>query len=199
MTGPSRERLAVLVHELRSPVAALTALAEASSGMRDADGRRRLVELALAAARDVERLVTDPDLVSLRREPVDVGALATGFAGPTVVVRSRSQATVYGDATRLRQVIANLVANGLRHGTRVAIDVSEADARVVLEVSDDGPGVEPGLDPFERGAGAAGSTGYGLWLGRAIAEGHGGSLELVTDARPGARFRLALPFASGDR
>ena len=44
-----------------------------------------------------------------------------------------------------------------------------------------------------------GSSGLGLWLARAIAEAHGGSLSLVAVAGPGARFRLALPRASGAR
>ena len=196
MSASAPERLAILAHELRSPVAALAALAEAKDRIRDAGGRRRLVELAIAAARDIERLVSDPALLSLREEPVDVAALASGFAGPLVEVRATEAAIVDGDSTRLRQVLANLVENGLRHGGRVSIDVERGGGLVVVEVSDDGPGLAEGLDPFARGVGAAGSTGYGLWLARAIAERHGGSLHHVADDGPGARFRLALPSAS---
>ncbi len=93
-------------------------------------------------------------------------------------------------------MLGNLVGNGLRHGSTVSIDVVQRDGRVELDVSDDGPGVDPGLDPFARGTSNAGSTGIGLWLARRIAEAHGGSLELVRDAGAGARFRLALPSAS---
>jgi signal transduction histidine kinase len=199
MNRLSGERLAILAHELRSPVAALAMLTEAKDAVPDAAGRRRVVELAIAAARDVERLVSDPELASLRPEAVDVGALAAGFAGPRVVVRAAGAAVVDGDPTRLRQVVANLVENGLRHGSRVAVDVDQRNGLVVLEVSDDGPGLAAGLDPFARGASAAGSTGYGLWLARAIAERHGGSLEHVADDGPGARFRLALPSAFVER
>ena len=199
MSAPSSERLAILAHELRSPVAALAALAGAKDAVRDTATRRRVVELAVAAARDVERLVSDPELASLRPEALDVGELAAGFAGPRVAVRAAGDAIVDGDPTRLRQVLANLVENGLRHGRHVAIDVAQRDGLVVLEVSDDGPGLAAGLDPFARGAGAAGSTGYGLWLARAIAERHCGSLEHVADDGPGARFRLALPSASAAR
>jgi signal transduction histidine kinase len=66
--------------------------------------------------------------------------------------------------------------------------------RAVLEVSDDGPGLAAGLDPFARGVSGSGSTGYGLWLAREIAAAHGGTLDLVP-AETGARFRLALPRA----
>jgi signal transduction histidine kinase len=193
------ERLRILAHELRSPVAALTALAEAAPGASSADERRRLVALAIAAVRDIVRLLTDPEILSLRRERVDVAELASTLAGPDVQVRTDGEALVEADPTRLRQVLSNLVVNGLRHGSRVAIDVGESEGRVVVDVSDDGPGVARGLDPFARGSGAAGSTGYGLWLARAVAEAHGGSLDLLADGAPGARFRLALPLASGGR
>jgi len=199
MIAPSGERLAILVHELRSPVAALVALAAAWDGVVRVDDRRRLLELAITAARDVDRLVSDPELLSLRRETVDVDELAAGFAGPGVEVHSGGGATVEGDATRLRQLVANLVANGLRHGSQVAVDVTEVDGNVRLEVADDGPGLTPDLDPFQRGVGTAGSTGYGLWLARAVAEAHGGSLDLVPGEGAGARFRLVLPLASAGR
>ena len=193
------ERLRSLAHELRSPVAALSALVEAAPQVAEASERRRLVTLGIAACRDIERLLADPELLSLRRRPVDVAALVAGLAGPGVEVLAPAEAVVDGDETRLRQLLANLVANGLRHGTRVAIEVGETEGEVLVAVSDDGPGVQPGFDPFARGASGSGSTGYGLWLGRAIAEAHGGSLEYVPDGASGARFRLALPSSAGGR
>jgi signal transduction histidine kinase len=192
------EHLAVVVHELRSPVAALAALVEAAPAIRDPDGRRRLVQLAVAAARDIERILADPELLSLRLERVDIGALASSFADDTVSVRVDGRPTATADPTRLRQAIANLVANGLRHGSHVAIDVAERDgAAIVVEVADDGPGIDPRIDPFARGMSGAGSSGIGLWLARAVAEAHGGSLEVVREPGGGARFRLALRSASG--
>jgi two-component system OmpR family sensor kinase len=190
-----RERLRILAHELRSPVAALEALSHAARTTGPAD-RARLVELAVAAARDIERLLSDPELLSLRVEDVDLDALVRGFARAEVAVDAEGSHHVRADPTRLRQAIANLVANALRHGTRATLAVRERDGRVEVLVTDDGPGVDAGIDPFARGESGAGSTGYGLWLARAIADGHGGTLELVDGARPGARFRLSLPSAS---
>jgi signal transduction histidine kinase len=189
------ERLQIVAHELRSPVAALSALAEAAPEIEDPHVLRRMVGLAIAAARDVERLVSDPELLSLRLENVDVAALARAFAGPSVTVAADGERLVRADPTRLRQAISNLVANGLRHGSRAALEVSEEGGRVVLTVTDDGPGIASGIDVFARGASDAGSTGYGLWLARGIAEAHGGSLEL-DDAPRGARLRLSLPSVS---
>ncbi len=68
-----KERLAVLVHEVRSPVAALRAIAETTS--REPGGeqptRRRLVELAIAACHGIERLLDDVTVSSVRLEEVD--------------------------------------------------------------------------------------------------------------------------------
>jgi signal transduction histidine kinase len=193
----SADRLRVVAHELRSPVAALMALADAAPALRGPAERRRLLDLAVAAGRDIERILSDPELLSLRPVLVDVGGLVAGLAADRVVVAVEGRPEARADATRLRQAIANLVANGLRHGMRVAIQVAEKDGEVVVEVTDDGPGVSPGLDPFARGMSGAGSSGLGLWLARAIAEAHGGSLVLLPGTEPGARFRLALPSASG--
>jgi signal transduction histidine kinase len=68
---------------------------------------------------------------------------------------------------------------------------------VLVDVSDDGPGVDPELDLFRRGVSGAGSTGLGLYLAREIAHAHGGTLELVPVPGAGATFRLSLPCASG--
>ena len=190
------ERFRIVVHELRSPVAALEALAAAARTTYEPATLRRMVALGIAAARDVERIVADPELLSLRLDGVDVAALAAEFTAPSVEVEANGEASVRGDATRLRQAIANLVANALRHGTRAVIEVGEEHGLVVVSVTDDGPGIEPGLDPFARGASGTGSTGYGLWLARAIAEAHGGTLELADPPAQGARLRLSLPSSS---
>jgi signal transduction histidine kinase len=196
VSGRDPERLRVIVHELRSPVAALAALAEAAEATTDLSLVRRFVELASAAVRDIERILSDPELLSLRLEQVDVATLAAAFAGQDVTVDAEGRRLVRGDPTRLRQAIANLVANGLRHGTRVTIHVTGEDGHVVVAVSDDGPGVDTEIDPFAHGTSGVGSTGIGLWLARGIVEAHGGSLELADAPDAGARFRLALPSAS---
>lgn len=190
-----RPDLGIVVHELRSPVAALTALAAAAADLPAAE-RTRALALAIAAARDIERILTDAELTSLRRERVDVGALVGERRADRVDVSVVGRPTVDGDPTRLRQVVANLVENGLRHGSRVRLEVGESDGRVVVDVVDDGPGVAPTVDVFARGVSDAGSSGLGLWIARTIAEAHGGWLELVTEPGPGARFRLSLPSAS---
>jgi two-component system OmpR family sensor kinase len=196
MSRSEAEHLRVVAHELRSPVAALAALAEGVRSTDDPVTLRRMLVLGIAAARDVERIIGDPELFSLQPEDLDVGALAATFAGPSVKVEATGAVSVHGDPTRLRQALANLVANALRHGTRAIVVVRDEEGIVVVTVTDDGPGFEPGIDPFARGVSGAGSSGYGLWLARAIAEAHGGTLELADAPERGARLRLSLPSSS---
>ena len=191
----SAEAVELVAHELRSPVAALVVLAEAAAGLPAAE-RSRALALAIAAARDIERILTDDEPVSLRREQVDVAALVGELRANGVDVSVVGRPIVEGDPTRLRQALSNLVANGLRHGSSVTIRVGEHDGAVVVDVADDGPGIDPAVDVFARGVSGAGSSGLGLWVARTIAEAHGGSLALGQDPGPGARFRLSLPSAS---
>lgn len=193
-------RVDVLAHELRSPVAALVALAEVLAERREtiSDGDlRRLLELAVAAGRNVERLLADPDLLSVRLETVDVTRLVEGVAPPAATVDVAPGLSVTGDPVRLRQVLANLVANAVRHGGAVTLRAAAAGSEVRITVSDDGPGVERGLDVFAPGVSGAGSTGYGLAIVRAIALAHGGRVELESVPGEGAAFTLVLPSASG--
>ncbi|MFF4650666.1 sensor histidine kinase [Streptomyces sp. NPDC001380] len=117
--------------------------------------------------------------------------------------------SVPGDSHRLQQVVGNLLANARTHtpeGTTVTLRVDPAavpGGPVVLTVTDDGPGLPPGLGDavfgrFVRGdrgrSRATGSTGLGLAIVRAVAEAHGGSVSV--ESRPGrTAFRVALPSA----
>jgi signal transduction histidine kinase len=192
------ERLRIVAHELRSPVAALCALAEqVAAGNLPAVVLRRVAGLAAAAGADIERILADPELVSLRPEVVELQVTLAVLVRPGVML-SGDGVAVRCDPTRVRQAVGNLVANGLRHGTAVAVDVRRRDGWAEIVVSDDGPGVGGGFDPFAAGVSGAGSSGYGLWLARAIAEAHGGLLELDPGGgRPGATFRLSLPLSGG--
>ncbi len=188
MTG---DHLRLLAHELRSPVAALGVLASVAAVGSAAD-LARTVALAVAAGRDIERLLSDPDLLSLRPEELELDALVSSLVQPgvTCVVQP---ARVVCDPTRIRQAVANLVANGLRHGSVVTVTGARLDDGFAIAVADDGPGIDPGRDVFERGASGVGSTGYGLWLARAITEAHGGTLTVESTPGTGATFTLSVP------
>jgi signal transduction histidine kinase len=195
----SAERASVVAHELRSPVAALVALAEAVAergGDMGADERRHVVALALAAARDIERLVSDPDVRSVDVRPLRVVEVVRSVALAGVSVDVAPGLVVEADPVRLRQMLANLVDNARRHGTTVRVSAWSEDEVIRIEVADDGPGVDPTLDVFASGVSGVGSTGYGLAIARGIARAHGGEIELESATGAGARFTLVLPSSS---
>ena len=110
-------------------------------------------------------------------------------------------------ATWLRRAVRNLTVNALRYGQVARIGLTREGDRAVISVDDDGPGIPPGqlaamLEPFTRGDPSrnseTGGAGLGLTLARAIADQHGGTLQLLNRTDPngqvtGLTARLSLP------
>lgn len=203
------DRLAVLVHEIRSPVAALAAIDETAAESRAGDSARAdLARLAVAACRAIERVVTDVAVASVRLEPVDVGVLvddavaAHVLRGGDVNVEHDDGLVVDCDPVRLRQALDNLITNALVYGggEGVIVRATRSADVVRLAVSDAGPGIpaseqarifEPGVR-LDRGPG----SGIGLTLTRAIVDALGGSLSVDSSPGVGATFTIALPTRS---
>ena len=218
-----RQFVADASHELRTPLAAIRGYAELT---RRATGRVP-PEIAYAMNRvesEAARMTTlVDDLLLLARldagRPLEQGQLdlrrlvadAVGdahIAGPLHRWRLElpdEPVIVSGDAQRLHQVLANLLANGRTHtppGTTVTtrLDVS-ADGCAVLTVTDNGPGIAPELLPtvFERFARgdwsrsrAAGRTGLGMAIAAAVVAAHDGTVGV--HSRPGrTEFEVRLP------
>lgn len=214
-------------HELRTPLTVLGTRAQLlrrrarllaghgpdadrSALVADADGlvadTDRLVEILedlLIAAdpvarRDVERF----DLVALCADVVHATA---AVAAQRAVLLSGPDpgrpVEVRGSPVALRRALTALLDNALRHATgRVEVGVRHAGRRVLVEVTDDGPGVAPELAGrvFDRFAGVDGPRrhGLGLALVAEIAAAHGGRVELVGSGPAGTTIRLTLPVPS---
>jgi two-component system, OmpR family, sensor kinase len=212
-------------HELRTPLASLRANAELyqqGALRRRAQVDEAMRRIALEARRmsglvdDMLRLARLDQHPGQEREPVDLGALVRGcaerarIADPLRTWRLHSEdgLTVAGDEELLRRAVDNLLANVQAHtpdGTVATITAAGRGSRVVVEVSDDGPGVPPGhlpriFDRFYR-AGAASSrpgSGLGLAIVTAIAAAHDGTADAVLNHPHGLRVTLTLPaFAPG--
>jgi two-component system, OmpR family, sensor kinase len=149
-----------------------------------------------------------------RRSGIDVASRsAAASAGPPHARRAYPTGVlvVLGDGQRLRQVLANLVGNALRHtpaGSPVEVRVGEAslDGRpaAAVEVVDHGPGLTPEqaervFERFYRAdqarSQAAGGTGLGLSIVAALVAVHGGTVQVDSVPGRGARFRVVLPLA----
>jgi two-component system, OmpR family, sensor kinase len=208
-------------HELRTPLASLRANAELyqQGALSSPDEVAEVMDRIVLETRRMGRLVNDMlRLARLgqhpgqSREPVDLTAVVTGcaerirIADPARTWQARitgGLATV-GDEELLRRAVDNLLMNVLVHtpdetaGTITA--VADQGGQVVIEVSDDGPGVRPDELPhiFERFYRAAGpvtrpGSGLGLAIAAEIAVAHGGAAQAAPAAPHGLRVRLALP------
>lgn len=169
----------------------------------------RLTKLATDLL-DLSRL--DAGAVAMQREPVDLRAaarplvrefrgLAARNRSSVVMGRGGGGAVAIADEQRVQQIGRVLVDNAVRHnpeGTHVRVAVEAAGELVSLIVTDDGPGIEPGVreqlfERFARGDRAGGTgSGLGLAIARELAQRMGGTL--TVDSQPGATsFRLDLP------
>jgi PAS domain S-box-containing protein len=219
--------LALVGHELRTPLTVILGytqsiqagrvpperLARAMEAIdRNARIQARLVEELL----DLTRLVRGD--LAIAREPVALSRLAA-----EVVAELQEKAAhkdqhlgatladgivVAGDAERLRQVLAQLVANALEftpRGGRVEVSLQADDGAVALAVTDSGEGIAaaflPSLfSPFRQADASIrrqhGGLGIGLAIARAIVEAHGGSIGAHSDGPGrGATFTVRLPRA----
>jgi signal transduction histidine kinase len=216
--------MATLAHELRNPLGAIINALRVLERVGAPDVRAiRLRELIGRQAQHLARLVEDVLDVSrlrhgklrLHREPVDliaivrqtVDSLQAAGCGAQHTFREAyadTQVVVAGDATRLEQVVRNLLDNAIKYSAaNSAIDVSVQGAgdTAVLSISDEGIGIESEFLPrlFERFAQAAahrgaGGLGLGLPLVRAVVEEHGGTITAHSDgAGKGSRVVVRLP------
>jgi two-component system, OmpR family, sensor kinase len=146
------------------------------------------------------------------RVPVDLAAVAREAAGEAralseehpLALDLREPVVVNGAADDLHRLAGNLVENALLHtpaGTPVTVSVRREGGSAVLEVADRGPGVPAELrgrifERFSRGRGdraPSGGSGLGLAIVKAVADAHGGRVQLHEADGGGARFVVWLP------
>lgn len=131
-------------------------------------------------------------------------------AHPKRKIHFQSEGDLRGnwDADRLRQAISNLLGNAIQHSPETApveLRLNGDTHNVVLVVHNGGPPIPPGelakvFNPLVRGSSAEhpkanrpGSIGLGLYIARAIAESHGGSIDVTSSEEEGTAFTMRLP------
>lgn len=200
--------LAETAHDLRTPVAALRALAE--TALRNPDERAgllpRTVRLAGRMGTIIDGLLVRARLAAgveqLAIQPVWLDQLVRAVVAETPaedahVGLSTSPSRVLADPGLLQRAVGNLFENALRHGrtpgSQAVVHITVAGGRVV--VADHGPGIDPAVaeENFDRFSSGAGSSGLGLSIVRWAAVAHGGTLRVYPNEGGGAIFELALP------
>ena len=207
-------------HELRTPLASLRANAELyqQGALRGPDEVDEVMDRIVLETRRMGRLVDD--MLRLARlgqrpgqscEPVDMTAVVAGCAerariadpARTWQVRIAAGLATVGDEELLRRAVDNLLTNVLVHtpaDTAGAISAYQTGGQVIVDVSDDGPGVPPDQLPhiferFYRGGARSRRPGSGLGLAIAaeIAAAHGGLAYAAPGSPTGLRITLSLP------
>jgi signal transduction histidine kinase len=225
-----QQLVAIVGHDVRGPLSAILATAQVQ--LRNGDlpePQRRAFERVERSAQRITQIVallldytrarigrgiplerTRACLVELARRGVD--EFEAGH--PHRQVRFRADAEhVVGkwDASRLSQVLSNLLDNAAKYGGAdepIEVVVRAAAAEASLEVRNGGPPIPHEkfttlFKPFERVRGndehAGSSLGLGLFIVREIVRGHQGAVEVSSSADEGTRFRVRLPLsADGD-
>ncbi|MBU0493248.1 MAG: HAMP domain-containing protein [Chloroflexi bacterium] len=224
-----RQMTADIAHELRTPLSIVQGELEAlldgvypltTNSIEPIYQETRLLSRLVADLRELA--LADAGELRLERVPTDLGALVAkvlaGFERPAadkgVALTTEigpGLPTLDVDPDRIRQVLANLLDNALRHtpaGGRVTVQAASHDGDVLVSVRDTGPGIAPADLPhvFERfyrgdrsrarvsgGAVRVGTgTGLGLAIARSLIEAHGGHMWVESVPGQGAAFHITL-------
>ena len=200
--------LAETAHDLRTPVAALRALAETAlrNPTQRGDLLPRTVRLASRMGSIIDGLLVRARLAAgverLAVQPVWLDQLVAGVVEETPadgasVTLTAAPCKVMVDPTLLQRAIGNLLDNALRYGRQpnqpAIVHITVANGRVT--VADHGPGVDGDFadEAFDRFRTGSGSSGLGLSIVRWVAWAHGGTLSVYNAEDAGAIFELALP------
>ncbi len=214
MLTAERRLAADASHQLRTPLTALSMrLEEIVTAADAADAAPTTDKTATATIREeamiglaqverltdvVQRLLTnsrDPrsgsavgfDLDEVVKQQIEEWRPAYRKAGRAIVRSGRKGMRAVGTPGAVAQVLATLIENALMHGDgAVALRTRIAGNQAVIEVTDEGPGVDPALGArvFERTVSGRNSTGLGLAVARDLAEADGGRLELLQQHPP---------------
>ncbi|HEV3375448.1 MAG TPA: ATP-binding protein [Candidatus Acidoferrum sp.] len=209
-----------VAHELSNPLTSILGYAQRLLVRSDAAGRteeaRKIYQEAERASTILRQLLlnareTQPERrwVSLNQVVLKTMELQRfGLATEKIRLKLELDPTppfVHGDAGQLQQVLMNLVGNARqaivesgKGGNIQARTKWTSEGRVLLEVSDDGPGIPPGImarifDPFFTTKPAGAGTGLGLAIALGIVREHGGQLKVSSPPAGGAIFTLELP------
>jgi signal transduction histidine kinase len=226
------EILGTVAHDLKNPLAVILGRTEMLGDLIDLDGDRAQMRAQVGHVRTSARslismidslmadAMNDALDISLRREPVDLAALAREVCeanrpladakGQTILCEGPDELFLCGDAERLREALDNLVSNAIKYSpvggaitVRVACEPGSRGMEMVCAVRDHGPGLSPEdsarvFGRFQRlsakPTGGEGSTGLGLSIVRRIVELHGG--RAVADSPGpglGATFAMRFP------
>ena len=236
LTQMKDDVVATVSHELRTPITSIRGFVEllldASADLtesqmrmlqtieRNAEHLQRVAEDLLAdpgAGRGLRVAFTELDLSRLAEDAVHAMQTSATVAGIVLTIDPGDEVPIFGDPTRLHQLLGNLLSNAIKfspRGGRVHVIVDNVDSYARVQVLDEGPGIPEGERDqlFERFYRLASSTemgvpgtGLGLAIAKSVAEAHEGFVDIARHARlvdhlpgvPPPRRRRSPPSSHG--
>jgi signal transduction histidine kinase len=216
------EALAVVSHDLRGPLHAISLASEALRDEIDAGSKRYLDAVDRAIGR-AERLISDlldaaaveNGALALTRSQVNINSVVRQAAADYELAAKESGGSVRAtvptdpiivsaDRERVLQVLSNRIGNSHKHAKGAPIDlaVERQGSQAVIWVKDAGPGITPTelphvFDRYWSGSRSSrrGGAGLGLAIAKGIVSAHGGDIAVESQLGEGARFRFTLPIA----
>ncbi|MBH3450345.1 GAF domain-containing sensor histidine kinase [Pseudomonas putida] len=220
-TGIVREQfIAVLGHDLRSPLSAIRMSADLLEAKLPAGREQQLAIAIRQSSQRMNHLIEDVlDFsraklgggIPVKRTLVDnLGDVFTAVINeimtshPNVTIRQEVVISpgVFCDAGRMGQLLSNLLGNAVAHGARdrpIDVSASMQENHIVLSVMNHGPEIPDVLlpllfQPFKRAAGGRGEgLGLGLYIASQIVAGHNGTLSVTSTPEDGTRFIARFP------
>jgi two-component system sensor histidine kinase SenX3 len=224
-----RDFVANVSHELKTPIGALSLLAETMAVGEDSPVNTQLADRVQREANRLGRIVDDLLDLSLieaqerpTREPVPVHVVlheaaervrgaADAVGIPLSVAPVATDLVVAGDRSQLVSAVTNLLDNAVKYsepGEPVEVEATVGDGTICISVRDHGIGI-PSRDLeriFERfyrvdraRSRATGGTGLGLSIVRHVAQAHGGDVTVESTEGEGSTFRLRVPLPSSKK
>lgn len=214
--------VANISHELRTPIGAISLMAENLVAEMGSSESARLAGIILNEVTRLNNTVSD--LLELariefdglsQRQPVEsvrvvdeaIGRIRSAALAKSVmiVVGENPNLSILGDRAQLVSAVGNLIDNAVKyspHGSIVKVDVARIESKILISVSDNGPGIaaEHLGRVFERfyrvddaRSRGTGGTGLGLAIVRHIALLHGGDVSVTSEVGQGSTFTLSIP------
>jgi len=217
-----QEFLAMVVHDLRNPLAAILGslhmLQQPAAQILPAR-KQQVLQLSEAAARSMERLLDDlrnagtigAGRFAIRKAQTDLAEITrrvaalqqTASADHLLILDAPEHLEGMWDGERLNQLLTNLISNAVKYspaGGAVRVSVRGAAGEVCVSVADHGIGLNPSeiqrlFQPFTRMNSNQGieGVGLGLYISKAIVEAHGGRIWVESVPGQGSTFTVALP------
>ena len=213
-----RRFIADASHELKTPLTAIMGMSQMLSVTQEPEKQARAARIIERESERMSTLVQDLLTLSRAEQMPSEKALVelSGVARQVIetlqslhpnrsIELKAESVSIPGHAEELSRMLRNLIENALQHtDSTVRVECHRCGGQADLEVSDQGPGIDPVDLPkiFERfyrpdasRARASGGSGLGLAIVRSIAQRHGGQVQVESTPGEGTRFRVSLPLA----